>query len=171
LAHGDREDVMRRAISGVAVAVLGLGALAGASAASAASAAPFTPPPGFTIDLTTASTTGPTHYAECFVARRRLQCGNVGRLPQGASCRFGEAVPYWVLARKGRARTTYFCVDEGYHGWPRLRERRSWRSGGFRCRHRVLGKGDATYGQLLCRAPSGHGFAVTATNRPVRLAP
>jgi hypothetical protein len=153
---------------GAVVTAVGLGALLGAASAQAA---PYTPPPGFTIDLTTASTTGPTHYAECFVARRTLQCGNIGRLPRSASCEFGGAVPYWLLRRTGRARTTFFCVDEGYHGWARLRERRTFRSGGFVCRHRVVGTGSAARSRLVCRAPSGHGFAVTATNRPVRLAP
>lgn len=159
---------MRRAITRAATLAMGLGALIGVPAAIGA---PYTPPPGFTIDLTTASPTGPTHYAECFVARRTLQCGNIGKLPRGASCEFGGAVPYWLLRRAGRARTTYFCVDEGYHGWPRLRERRVFRSGGFVCRHQVIGTADAARSRLVCRAPSGHGFMVTATNRPVRLAP
>ena len=158
---------MRRAVTGAIVTAVGLGTLLGAASAQGA---PFTPPPGFTIDLATASTTGPAHRAECFVARRTLQCGSIGKLPRAASCEFGGAVPYWLLRRTGRARTTYFCVDEGYHAWPRLRERRTFRSGGFVCRHRIVGAGNAARSRLVCRAPSGHGFTVGPANRPVRLA-
>lgn len=159
---------MRRTMTGLVSAAVALAALLGAASAQGAQ---HKPPPGFTIDLTTASTTGPTHYAECFVARGVLHCGNIGKLPRGAKCRFGGAVPYWLLKQTGRARTTFFCVDEGYHGWPRLRERRTFRSGGFVCRHQVIGTGNAARSRLVCRAPGGHGFMVTATNRPVRLAP
>lgn len=154
---------MRTHLIAICAATVTLGAVATAQA--------FTPPPGFTALIAPAAGHGQTHRTECSLNRGALSCRWVGRLPRTASCSFGGAVPTWVLRRRGPARATHVCMDEGYHGWPRLRAGRTWRAAGFTCRHRTVGAGPRTRGRLLCRAPSGHGFALGADNRPVRIAP
>lgn len=92
-------------------------------------------PPGFQVDLS-----GGAHV-ECWVARVRLRCLNYSGAGTSDRCSFGGEVATRVLARRGPMKFTYTCVDEGYHGWRRLRSGARFRSGPFRCR---LGSGART---------------------------
>lgn len=116
-------------------------------------AAPASPLPGFQIDLAGAAGA----HLECFVSNARLRCLNYSRATAPGRCAFGGDVPAIELARRGRARITFSCVDEGFHGWERLRAGETFGSGPFRCR------ASATRGTLLCASTiSGSSFAVAA---------
>lgn len=140
-------------------------------APNAAGLTPYPSPPGFRATIAPPANAGPALNVECSLERDTFSCRWIGHLPARARCRFGGAVPTWVLRRTGPARATYVCMDEGYHGWMVLPRGRTWRAGGFVCRHRLLRTRAGRRGQLLCRARSGHGFAVTSANRPVRIRP
>lgn len=93
-------------------------------------APPAAPVPGFQIDLAGA---GGTHL-ECAVSGDRVRCLNYSRAKAPGRCDFGGDVPGVELPRRGQARLTYACVDEGFHGWERLRAGETFASGPFRCR-------------------------------------
>lgn len=133
------------------------------------------PPSGFQVDLK-ASGTSVQRHVECYldtIRRRkpRLRCNWVGKLPANAECGFGGTVPTIVLPRRGRApRAGYVCMDEGYHGWRRLRVGRRWKAGGYRCGVDWLGRRGSSSRRmrLLCRSPSGHRLGYDARGRLVR---
>jgi len=100
--------------------------------ASPAAAEAAAPAPGFQVDLA-----GPGRaHVECFVVRDVLSCLNYSRAVAPGRCDFGGDVPTVKLNRRERARATFTCVDEGFHGWKRLRPGQTFRSGVFRCRTR-----------------------------------
>lgn len=138
-------------------------ALAGVAIAAAVHPGPADaqqPVPGFKVTLVAE---GAESSPECYVSARTLNCSFVGRLPSGASCDEGGAVPVVRLSRRGRPRQTYVCMDEGFHDWQVLPRGRTWRSGGFTCRTRWIG-GDLGYARLTCRNKR-HGFHVLPTGK------
>lgn len=109
-----------------------------------ASAGAAAKPVGFQVDLK-----GGDHV-ECGLVKSTLSCLNYGETPSGA-CDAGGPVAGLVLtlnATKPKAKT--FCVDEGYHGWSKLKAGKTWSKGGFSCR---LAKGSAS---LSCRNAKGN---------------
>jgi hypothetical protein len=62
----------------------------------------------------------------------RLQCLNYTRVVD-EQCDAGGPVYATELRRTGKPRNTFFCVDEGYHGWSTLKPGKTWKSGPFKC--------------------------------------
>lgn len=109
---------------------LAISASLAVTVAAPAPASAAAPAPGFQINL---ASPGRAHL-ECFVSRRKMQCLNYSAAEAPGRCEYGGDVPTAQLARRGRATETYTCVDEGFHGWKRLRAGQTFRSGAFRCR-------------------------------------
>lgn len=109
-----------------------------------ASAGAVVKPVGFQVDLSD------RQHVECELVRSTLNCLNYAETP-GSACKAGGAVAGLVLtinAKQPRAKT--FCVDEAFHGWPKLKAGRSWTKNGFTCR---LAKGSKS---LSCRNAKGN---------------
>lgn len=140
-----------RVLAGVVVAIA-------LSAASPGAAAARQPSPGFEAQLRGEGIAGLAR-PECHLFRRTLTCTFAGELPADASCSAGGAVPSVVLTRRGRARQTYVCMDEGFHDWKVLRPGRRWRKRGFRCHHRWRGEGVGRHTVLRC-SNGRRGFTV-----------
>lgn len=121
-----------------------LASLLAAAAAGPASAGAAAAPVGFQVDVK-----GGQHI-ECELVKSTLNCLNYAATP-GAACDAGGPVAGLVLtlnAKKPKAKT--FCVDEGFHGWPKLKAGKTWSKGGFTCR---LAKGSMS---LSCRNAKGN---------------
>ncbi len=117
------------------------------------------PAPGFQVDLGARD----ARHVECFVSGGALSCLDYSRAAAPGRCDFGGDVPTVRLRSRGRAVITYTCVDEGFHGWKRLRGGQVFRSGPFRCR--VNERRDA----LRCTSTrSGWWFRVHASGRVTR---
>jgi hypothetical protein len=118
--------------------------------AAAPAAARDQAPPGFQLDLR-----GGVHV-ECWVQGGTLRCLDYARATAPGRCDAGGDVPTTVLRRTGGLRRTSTCVDEGYHGWSRLRSTRTFRSGAFTCRvrdaRRVLRCANRTTTVTMARA-------------------
>ncbi|HEX2087890.1 MAG TPA: hypothetical protein VHF89_19545 [Solirubrobacteraceae bacterium] len=143
--------------------VLGLAALA--FAAAPAAHAQQDPPPGFQLDLRGQ----PGVHAECFLGDGTLTCALYGgRIRGDARCDVGGVVPTVVWRPGAPPRHGHLCVDEGFHGWRRLREGSSRRLGGFRCTSGLRVVSGRVRGHLECLADGPRGFRVEG-NRAVDL--
>lgn len=100
-------------------------------------------------------------YVECFVSSRVLSCLVYGGRGFGKhECGFGGTIPTVRMKAGRRARRTFTCVDEGYHGWRPLRVGRRFRERPFICRHVARGRTSV----LRCRG-GGTRFTITAQGR------
>lgn len=121
-------------------------------------------------------------FKEGVVQRAAVECTTSGpgvgrltcllyaaKLPDGARCDFGGAVTTMTIVRRGRARKSFVCIDEAFHGQPRLRPGRRFRSGPFVCRHLSMTRDGEREGLLRCRRGSGPGFSFDARGHVRRL--
>lgn len=100
----------------------------------------------------------------------RLTCLLYGaKLPKEAGCTFGGAIPTMTMTRGGRARRGFVCIDEAFHGQPKLRGGRRFRSGPFVCRHLSVRRDGEREGLLRCRRGAGPGFSFDARGAVKRL--
>jgi hypothetical protein len=145
--------------------------MVGATASIAASPAPgaTTPPPVAAASARVVAEQDPVPgfkaylggrrrgLVECSVFRKRLRCLVYdAELPDEAECDLGGAVPTVAMRPRGRARRTYACIDEAYHGWDTLRVGATFRQGPFTCTR--------TRRRLRC-ANEDHRFTVFASGR------
>lgn len=119
-------------------------------------APPAAPVPGFQIDLA-----GPDGaHLECAATPDQVSCLNYSRARAPGRCDYGGDVPSVELSRGGQARLTFACVDEGFHGWERLKSGETFSSGPFACRASATGK------TLRCASRvSGFSFHIAASGR------
>src|SRR3954470_4809837 len=77
----------------------------------------------------------PAGYTECSVSRGRLSCLVYdAKLPAGAQCSFGGAIPIVEMRARSRATRSSTCVDEGFHGWDTLPVGGTFREGAYTCK-------------------------------------
>lgn len=94
--------------------------------ATSASAAPI----GFQTDLSDGQ------HIECSWSSGTLACLNYNAQTT-KSCDAGGAVLAKTIRRTGAPKARTYCVDEGYHAWPKLKAGRTWKRGGVKCRLRA----------------------------------
>ncbi len=100
-------------------------ALIGATA-SPAGAAPI----GFQTDLSDGT------HIECAWTKKALNCLDYSRIDAPGRCEAGGEVAGWILKSTGKLRSTYFCVDEGFHDWKVLKAGQTFNRSPFKCRVR-----------------------------------
>lgn len=117
---------------------------------------PAAPVPGFQIDLAGARGA----HLECSVSSIGLACLNYSRAKAPGRCDEGGEVPTVELARRGQAKITFSCVDEGFHAWERLKAGETFSSGPFRCRP------STTRRTVRCvSTASGSSFSISTNGR------
>lgn len=83
-------------------------------------------------------------YVECWTRQAQLDClVYTARVPPGAKCSEGGAVPTWTLSAAASPRQGFTCVDEGSHDEPLIALGGEVAAGQFRCSHERDG-GEAT---------------------------
>lgn len=111
---------MRRVLRMLSISV----AVCATTVASAAAA-----PVGFQTDLSDGQ------HIECSWSAGTLACLNYNATATKA-CDAGGAVLAKTIRRTGAPKTRTYCVDEGFHGWQKLKAGRTWKRGGVKCRVR-----------------------------------
>jgi hypothetical protein len=86
-------------------------------------------PVGFQFDLVDGQ------HVECSLGGGALNCLNYGATAT-ETCDFGGAVPAQILKRTGAPKLDTFCVDEAFHGYPKLKPGKTWAKGAYKCRIR-----------------------------------
>jgi hypothetical protein len=122
--------------------LVGVGLLLGLAPAAASAKAPI----GFKVDLADGA------HIECSWFRSALTCLDYSpdaEIVEPATCDFGGQVPGVTINKRGSLVSVTLCVDEGFHGWKRLRPGKTFRKGAISCRLSKPGS------ELKCRNRSG----------------